>query len=94
MGGFFNDVTGEHRGQLVRAEVPVEQRPYSQFQRVAYGLCWTAISVVLVVGFFVGVATGEAVGGLVAGLLGLVASRYAYRLWTWQARRLVFFIIF
>lgn len=74
--------------------VAAPPRPYSQFQRFGYGLWWTAVAALFLVGFVVGLATGEVGGGLTAGLLGALAGRYAYRLWTWQARRLVFFIIF
>ncbi|WIX90596.1 hypothetical protein [Amycolatopsis sp. DG1A-15b] len=32
--------------------------------------------------------------GLIALVLSGVTGSYAYRIWTWQARRLIFFIVF
>jgi hypothetical protein len=72
---------------------PQVGRPYSQFQRVAYGSWWTFITAILIIGGFIGLVESPGVAFL-AMVLGALAGRYAYRLWTWQARRLVFFIIF
>ena len=73
-------------------------KPYSQFSRFAYGSWWTFITVVIAIASFGALFAGGG-GGVLWGLfigpaLGFLAGRYAYRLWTWQARRLVFFIIF
>ena len=71
----------------------LDVRPYSQFQRIAYGSWWTLIASVLLVASTLALASAP--GSALIGLgLGALAGRYAFRLWTWQARRLVFFIIF
>lgn len=73
-------------------------RPYSQFSRFAYGSWWAFITAIIVVASFVALFAGGGGGvlwGLFIGpLLGFLSGRYTYRLWTWQARRLVFFIVF
>lgn len=37
---------------------------------------------------------GQILAGFLALVLGALAGRYDYRIWTWRARRLLFFIIF
>jgi hypothetical protein len=68
--------------------------PYSQGKRAFYGLTWTFWTIALVAGAFT-MFNAEMVGqGLLALALSAATAYYAYRIWTWQARRLIFFIIF
>lgn len=75
-----------------RQHAPV--RPYSHGKRAFYGSTWTIWTILL----FVGGSTllgQEMIGGsLLAFALCGLTLRYAYRIWTWQARRLIFFIVF
>lgn len=68
--------------------------PYSQGKRAFYGLTWTFWTVALVIGAFTMFAANMAGQGLLALALAGATAYYAYRIWTWQARRLVFFIVF
>ena len=73
---------------------PVAARlPYSNNKRVGYGLLWAGWTTILVVAGFSGLLGGQILAGLIA-LAFALAGRYAYRIWTWRARRLLFFIIF
>lgn len=67
--------------------------PYSNSKRVGFGLLWAGWTLILVIAGFTGLFGGQIVGGLVPLALGALAGRYEYRIWTWQARRLLFFII-
>jgi hypothetical protein len=69
-------------------------RPYSQGKRAFYGLTWTFWTLALVIGAFTLLGHSMVGQGLLALALGAITLRYAYRIWTWQARRLIFFIIF
>jgi hypothetical protein len=71
-----------------------EVRPYSQGRRAGYGLLWTAWTVLLTIGGFVQLAHSSVLAGLISLVLAALALRYAWRIWTWQARRLIFFIVF
>jgi hypothetical protein len=62
----------------------------SAWDTASYGQCWTAL---LAIGGFVVLFGGQILGGLVVLILAAIAGRYDYRIWTWQARRLLFFII-
>src|SRR5262245_44973570 len=74
---------------------PVALRlPYSNTKRVGFGLLWVGWTLILVIAGFTGLFGGQILGGLVALALGALAGRYDYRIWTWRARRLLFFIIF
>jgi hypothetical protein len=68
--------------------------PYSNNKRVGYGLLWAGWTTILVIAGLSGLFGGQILAGLVALALGALAGRYAYRIWTWRARRLLFFIIF
>ncbi|MFF1607655.1 hypothetical protein ACFVYA_07730 [Amycolatopsis sp. NPDC058278] len=68
--------------------------PYSHGKRAFYGLTWTLWTIALVAGAFA-MFNSDMVGqGLIALVLSGVTGSYAYRIWTWQARRLIFFIVF
>jgi hypothetical protein len=68
--------------------------PYSQGKRAFYGLTWTLWTIGLVAAAF-GMFNASMVGsGLVMLALSGATGSYAYRIWTWQARHLWFFIIF
>jgi hypothetical protein len=68
--------------------------PYGRVRRVTYGLWWSFVATVLVLGGFAAVFGGEAGAALLVLALGALAARYAYRIWTWQARSLWFVIFF
>lgn len=67
--------------------------PYSPAKRACYGLLWAAWTAVLVIGGFTALFSGQILAGLLGIALGLLAGRYDYRIWTYQARRLLFLII-
>ena len=68
--------------------------PYSESKRFAYGLLWTGWTLLLTIAGFSLLPHGSTVlSGLIAFALAIITGRYAYRIWTWQAKRLIFFII-
>jgi hypothetical protein len=69
------------------------RQPYSDGKRLAYGLLWAGWTVVLTIAGFALLFGGQILPGLIALVLAVVAGRYDYRIWTWRARRLLFFII-
>lgn len=69
------------------------RQPYSHGRRAAYGVLWAGWTAVLLIAGFSGLFGGQILGGLLALVLAGLAGRYDYRIWTWQARRLLFFII-
>jgi hypothetical protein len=80
------------------AEEPVEQvdfffKPYSELARFGYGTMWVIWTVVLTVVAVGGFAVGSPLAGLLAGGLAWLAGAYALRIWTWRAKRLIFFIV-
>jgi uncharacterized membrane protein len=68
--------------------------PYSEGRRAGYGLLWTAWTIVLTIAGFALLGHGSVVSGLLGLTLAALALRYAWRIWTWQAKRLIFFIVF
>jgi hypothetical protein len=72
---------------------PVRRGRYSNARRVTYGLLWAGWTAALTIAAFVGLFSGQIPGGLLALVLAALAGRYDYRIWTWQARRLLFFIL-
>lgn len=73
--------------------LPAPVLPYSHSKRVLYGALWAAWTAVLAIGGFAALFGGQVLAGLVALVLAVVAGRYDYRIWTWQARRLLFLIV-
>jgi hypothetical protein len=67
--------------------------PYSPGKRAGYGLLWAAWTAVLTIAGFTALFGGQILGGLFALALAALAGRYDYRIWTWRARRLLFFLI-
>jgi hypothetical protein len=68
--------------------------PYSEGRRIGYGLLWTGWTLLLAIAGFNLLPHGSTVfSGLIAFALAGITGRYAYRIWTWQAKRLIFFII-
>ena len=67
--------------------------PYSHGKRASYGLLWAAWTALLAIAGFTGLFGGQILSGLLALVLAALAGRYDYRIWTWRARRLLFFII-
>lgn len=70
------------------------RQPYSDGKRVAYGLLWAGWTVLLTIAGFAALFGSQILPGLIALALAVLAGRYDYRIWTWRARRLLFFIIF
>lgn len=69
-------------------------RPYGNGRRLFYGSLWGFYTAALVIGSFAAMFGGQVLSGLFGLALGALAGRYDYRIWTWQARRLWFLIIF
>lgn len=67
--------------------------PYTPTKRLLYGSLWALWTGVLVIAGL-GQLSQNVLAALVILALGALAGRYDYRIWTYQARRLVFFIIF
>lgn len=68
--------------------------PYSEGRRVGYGLLWTGWTLLLAIAGVGLLPHGSTVfPGLIAFALAIITGRYAYRIWTWQAKRLIFFIM-
>jgi hypothetical protein len=68
--------------------------PYSEGKRIGYGLLWTGWTLLLAIAGVNLLPHGSTVlSGLIAFALAIITGRYAYRIWTWQAKRLIFFII-
>jgi hypothetical protein len=69
-------------------------RPYSEGKRLFYGLVWTGWTLLLAIAGCSLLPHGSTIfSGLLAFALAIITGRYAYRIWTWQAKRLIFFII-
>ena len=68
--------------------------PYSEGRRLAYGLLWAGWTLLLAMAGISLLPHGSTVfSGLIAFALAIITGRYAYRIWTWQAKRLIFFIM-
>ncbi|MEU4247747.1 hypothetical protein AB0F15_10070 [Amycolatopsis sp. NPDC026612] len=87
-------MSAEPQSSAGRVPGSAELRPYSEGKRAGYGLLWSAWTVLLTIGGFVQLANGSVLSGLVGLGLAALALRYAWRIWTWQAKRLIFFIVF
>lgn len=72
---------------------PVAAR-YGASRRAAYGILWAGWTLILGIGSIAALASGQVLAGLVGLVLAGLAGRYDYRIWTWQAKRLLFLIIF
>lgn len=80
-------------GRRLRLDFGLEP-PYSEGKRLGYGLLWTGWTLLLGIAGIALLPHGATVlSGLIAFALAIVTGRYAYRIWTWQAKRLIFFII-
>jgi len=98
-----NTNAAPHSSQMSAAVPPVQQiqipagdvrrLPYSDGKRIGYGLLWAGWTLLLTIAGFAGLFGGHLLSGLFALVLAALAGRYDYRIWTWQARRLLFFII-
>ena len=71
----------------------VQRLPYSHGKRAGYGILWATWTVFLSIAGFTGLFSGQILAGLVALMLAALAGGYDYRIWTWQARRLLFLLI-
>ena len=73
---------------------PSATRPYTEGKRPFYGLLWTGWTLLLAIAGCSLLPHGSTIfSGLLAFALAVITGRYAYRIWTWQAKRLIFFII-
>lgn len=73
---------------------PANPAPYGHGKRLFYGLLWSGWTLLLGLGGLFALPHGKTfLGGLLALALAALTGRYAYRIWTWQAKRLIFFII-
>ena len=66
---------------------------YSDSKRIGYGLLWAGWTVALTITGFGLLFAGSIFSGLLSLTLAFSAGRYDYRIWSWQAKRLIFFII-
>jgi hypothetical protein len=73
---------------------PAQFLSYSQGKRMFYGLLWTFWTVLFVYVGFALLSGGAVPAALVAFVLMVLAGNYAWRIWSWQAKNLWFFIIF
>jgi hypothetical protein len=71
----------------------VQRLPYSYGKRTGYGLLWAGWTLLLTIAGFASLFGGHILSGLFALVLAALAGRYDHRIWTWRARRLLFFII-
>lgn len=67
--------------------------PYSDSKRIGYGLLWAAWTIILTIAGFGMLFGGSVFPGLLSMVLAFFAGHYDYRIWSWQAKRLVFFIV-
>ena len=67
--------------------------PYSEGKRIGYGLLWAAWTILLMIAGFALLFGGSVLSGLLSLVLAFFAGRYDYRIWSWQAKRLLFFIV-
>jgi hypothetical protein len=76
------------------ASAAMPRRRYGNGKRVAYGVLWAGWTLLLLIAGFGLMFSGQVLPGLISLVLAGFAGRYDYRIWTWQARRLLFLIIF
>lgn len=67
---------------------------YGNGRRVFYGGLWSFYTIVLAIAFFHFLSIGEFPTALFSGGVALLIGNYAYRIWTWRARRLWLLIFF
>lgn len=70
------------------------QRRYGNGRRVFYGSLWTLYTVILFAAVIGGMSNGSVGAALLCVVLGCLTGMYAYRIWTWRARRLWLLILF
>ena len=68
-------------------------RPYGEGKRNGYAALWSFYTLIFVIGGFIAIGSGNPAGLLTLGV-GSLAGTYAYRIWTFQARRLWLLIFF
>jgi hypothetical protein len=67
---------------------------YGNGRRVFYGGLWSFYTVVLALAFIHYLSVGSFTNALLSGGFALLIGIYAYRIWTWRARRLWLLIFF
>lgn len=77
-----------------RRTVTIPRRPYSEAKRIGYGLVWVTWTLLLFLSTCLNFSGGDFLAGLVCLALTVIAGRYAYRIWTYKARRLWILIVF
>jgi len=70
------------------------RRWYGNGRRIFYGSLWSFYTVLLAIVFVQLLSKGSFTSALLSAGLALLTGFYAYRIWTWQARRLWLLIIF
>jgi hypothetical protein len=80
-------------GTVPRPAGSARRTPYSHGRRIFYGLVWAGWTALLAFAGFAALFGGQVLAGLFALAAAGVAAHYDYRIWTWQARRLLFLII-
>ena len=82
--------------QQMAAQAAVREgiKPYSQGKRIGYSLIWAFWTFAFALGCISLMGNGSVLVGLLSGVLAFFAGRYTYRIWTYQAKRLWFFIVF
>lgn len=92
-GGNGQPSYNELRNMTEQARVREGIKPYSEGKRFGYGLLWAFWSVMFAIAAISLLGKGSVGAGLLALVLAAVAVRYDYRIWTYQARRLIFLLI-
>lgn len=67
--------------------------PYSETKRFGYGFLWSFYTLCMLIATVLA-ANKSAGAALLCFVIALICANYAYRVWTFRARRLIFFIIF
>jgi hypothetical protein len=81
----------ESPGESRRPEKVVS--PYSRGARIRYGAFWFVITALLGISTVFGLMQGLTWQSLFVLVLAVFAGRYAWRIWSWQARHLWWFFI-
>ena len=69
-------------------------RRYGNGRRVFYGGLWSLYTLIFAVGTVSALSNGSLLVALLGAGLSCLTGMYAYRIWTWRARRLWLLILF
>jgi len=76
------------------SETTTTALPYSYASRFWYGIWWSFVAIVCALSAFISMVHLAVVAAIVAVAGAWFLGNYAIRIWTWQAKHLVFFFIF